>query len=153
MGTAAADIPKVSQLPWLPDKWVKGLTEKPKAAKDGVPYDGGVDDWLAALPDSWTPAEARRILHEAERRFSNGECRHAAMLELTGQLVKIGSRDKDVYQPIHELADLFIAAVSDERDGEDEYWNAVSGAVKQWGGRKPRRQWPLAPWLAEEMAQ
>jgi hypothetical protein len=154
VGFGTADIPKVYALPDLPRAWLKALADNPKAtSKDGAPYCGDVGDWLAELPDRPTPASVRRLLRDAERAFGDGSCRHDTMVTATGALVAMGARGKAVYDAVYELEVLFCGAVADNRDGEWEYWSAVEGAVKQWGGRKPRRQWPLAPWLTEENAQ
>lgn len=153
MGQAAADIPKVTELPELPAAWVKALADKPKVAGDGTPYTGDVDDWLAELPDvadGFTPASARRLLRKAERRFYDGSgSRHDAMVELTGALVQMGAQGRPVYGALHELGDLFCDAVSSDRDGceEWEYWSAVEGAIKKWGGAKPRERWRPPPVL------
>ena len=151
-GTTEVGIPKVSELPDLPKRWIKGLADQPRPVGMS-PYNGDLDDWLAALPDlseGFTRAPVRKILRNAQRAFGNGDCRHDAMVSATGALVAMGAQGRPVYQAIHELADLFIAAMADERDGEYEYWSAVGSAVAKFGGGKPKRQWPTAPWLAEE---
>jgi hypothetical protein len=144
VGQAAAGIPKVTDLPDLPDAWVKALADKPKASGDGSPYDGDVDDWLAGLPelpDGWAaPASVRKVVRDAERAFGDGSCRHDAMLTATAALVALGAQDKPVFDALHELAELFSAAVYDDRDADEEYeyWSAVKGAVRKYGGAKQR---------------
>ena len=147
MGTGRADIPKVSELPDLPKAWLLGLADRPKAAGDGTPYDGDLDDWLSALPDvadGFIPASVRKLVRDTERKFGDGSCRHDTMVSATGKLVQLGAQGKPVYGALHELADLFCAAVYDDRHGDEEYeyWSAVALAVKKWGGRKPRKRCP-----------
>jgi hypothetical protein len=56
-----------------------------------------------------------------------------------------------VRDALDELLDVYCDAVTGEREGqeENEFWRAVEGAVAKWGGRKPKRQWPAAPWLSD----
>jgi hypothetical protein len=152
MGIGAADIPKVYALPDLPRAWLKALSDKPKVAGDGTPYGGDVDTWLE-VPDRRTPASVRKVVRDAERAFGDGSSRHDTMVTATSALVGMGAAGRPVRDAVFELEGLFCGALADTRDGEWEYWSAVEGAVKKFGGRKPRRQWPLAPWLTEEMAQ
>jgi hypothetical protein len=148
LGTASTDtIPKVYELPDLPRAWLKALTDKPKASKGGTPYSGDVGDWLAELPDRRTPASVRKIVRDAERAFGNGSCRHDTMVTATGALVAMGAQGKAVRDAVFELEALFCVAVADNRDGEWEYWSAVEGAIKQWGGAKPRERWRPPPVL------
>ena len=112
------------------------------ASKDGTPYSGDVGDWLAELPDGRTPASVRKIVRDAERAFGAGACRHDTMIKATGALVAMGAQGRPVRDAVFELEVLFCGAVADNRDGEWEYWSAVEGAVKQWGGAKPRKRCP-----------
>ena len=139
VGSTVVDIPRVTELPDLPRAWLKALTDRPKAAGDGTPYSGDVDTWLAAHDADHAPASACRIIRTAEQRFAN-ECRHDVMVELTGALVALGAQGKPVAPAIEELEVLFCDAVGSDREGteEYEYWSAVEGAVKRWGGAKQR---------------
>lgn len=138
-GTGAADIPKFYALPDLPRAWLKALTGKPKAAGDGTPYSGDVDTWLSELPGGWTPRGARRVLREAEHTFGDGSSRYDTMVTATAALVAMGAaRRPGIGAAIEELDNAYFSAVDGERDAEREFWRAVEGAVKKFGGRKPR---------------
>jgi hypothetical protein len=145
LGDTPTNIPRVQDLPWLPDEWLKALTDKPKAtSKNGTPYSGDVDTWLSELPDRPTPASVRKIVRDAERAFGAGASRHDTMVQATGALVAMGARGKAVFNAVFELEVLFCGAVASDREGteEREYWSAVEGAIKGWGGRKPRKRCP-----------
>jgi len=145
MGQGAADIPKVVALPDLPRKWIKALADRPKSQGGGSTYDGDVDDWLNALPqvpEGFAPASVRRVLRQAERRFYDGSCRHDEMVKAIGALVSMGAAGRPVYDAIYELGDLFCNAVASDRDGDEdwEYSSALAGAVRKFGGTKPRKR-------------
>ena len=153
IGDTTVGIPKVTDLPWLPDKWLKGLADnrtkasrgagnnRTKASRDNG-YDGDVDDWLDAHSGDRIPARARRVLREAERAFGAGACRHGTMCSAQAALVRIGAASKPVQAALDELEGMFCAALYGERDAESEFREALETAVRKYGGAKPRRRYP-----------
>ena len=79
-GTEPAGIPMASDLPWLPDRWVKALAAK-AGASEGTPFDGDVEDWLAGLrPGPMDPRIAAGVRRACGGIRSGRSCRHDIMV-------------------------------------------------------------------------
>ena len=129
-------IPVVTELPRLPDRWVRGLAGR--AAAEGTPYDGDTGDWLGGLagrvPLRVRP-KVRRAIRRAELSFGVPGGRYDAMVAAVARLVHLGAEGVPVGDAVEQLGEMYGAAVGGERDAEDEFWRAVEGAVAKFGGQ------------------
>jgi Bifunctional DNA primase/polymerase, N-terminal len=140
-----AEIPYVEDLPWLPDEWLKRLSEpvrkstgKSKNKQTGNVFDGDIDEWLDNLPGGPMSHKVRSSLRRSVQslRRHTKVCRYDVMVKGIGALVQYGAeRQRGVGQAIDDLIDEYVAALKDERDRDPyaELDRAITGAIRKWG--------------------
>jgi hypothetical protein len=124
-GSQSAIPPRPEQLPELPQPWVDYLSYEP-----GVSGPRVGDAQVAAFLESFVPGQpcrrVRRIVARITDAVAAGDSRHDATLKGGLALLRAGEQGHPgVAETLEWLGREFVAAVADERGGEDV-------AVKEW---------------------
>lgn len=128
-------VPRVEELPELPEEWIEELTD-PEGGQPFARPSGSVSEWLAAHDDGHDVPDTgpvRRAFEAAERDMYSGAGRHDVMIRHQTNLVRLVEKGrKGALEALRELQSTFVAAVgADRRPGEAEAeWDrALAGAV------------------------
>ena len=131
-GRQDGEIPYADDFPRLPGQWVDALADTSK--RDGHGFSGTVEDWLDQLPDNRLSAT---LAMDYNRRVRSLELlpgsRHDTMVKTVNWLVHLGAERHNVREALHDLYETFLCAVESDRDGEAEYFSALSWATRTFG--------------------
>jgi len=118
-------LPRPDELPDLPGALVAALVarEGGPAEREGIEWDNE-----NGLDDDWSPAVARAW----QRWESRGTDRYQAMVPTQAALVRLDSLGQaGATAALNRLAQEYISAVGDDRDGQGDWDRAIRGAVER----------------------
>lgn len=130
-------IPRVAELPKLPEKWVETLKRADRECT-GKGFDGTIDEWFDGFPDNklaWYVAADYKRAVERLRTCPDGS-RHDAMGKTVDWLVKSAVEHR--FNPADVLWYLrmeFIRVMNGERDAEYEFDSRLEWAITNFGAR------------------
>lgn len=116
-------------LPVAPD-WLVDLARKPETSTPRVPFVGGVEAWLAALPEQPEDEVATRIVD----KLVNVEFGHDAMKTAVGKLVAIGAEGGNVRASIARLVAEYTRPPTYDTDAwRDDARKLLEWTIQQQG--------------------
>lgn len=126
------EIPYADDFPRLPDAWLAALTDTRQAG--GTPFAGSVDDWMDSLPDTRMSAVFAREYNKRVRQVELlPGSRHDTMVTMVNWLVHCGAEGHNVRDALDDLLVTYDDALDGERDGEKEFYSALSWAIRNFG--------------------
>ena len=123
----APDIPRVADLPVLPQAWMDEFSAEASAPGGPAASSGMVQVWLSAHD---THVACPKIDKAVEEFVADEGSRHDSMLKAQLTIANLGAMGhRGASDGLEQLREAFLAAIGDDRDAEDEWYEALAGAI------------------------